>query len=172
MSRNSRLVWIVCVAAALTGCAHNRSALTKPAKISFDEAGGLVVDGEKVFPINLTVIPRPDGMTPWGKHAYQEFHDSGCMFMRTGPGASGRRRIKATTKTEKAAEEDESPPQWTENGFEEEREYQEAAAAHGMRCCPWLGWTLANFKPEDKASEAKLHRLVNTFKDSPGMGLW
>ncbi len=49
---------------------------------------------------------------------------------------------------------------------------QTAAAAAGLRCCPWLGWDLSNFDPGDKQKEAKLQKLIGIFKDSPGMGLW
>ncbi len=49
---------------------------------------------------------------------------------------------------------------------------QSAAAAGGLRCCPWLGWDLSNFDPGDKKNEAKLKKVIAAFKDSPGMGLW
>ena len=49
---------------------------------------------------------------------------------------------------------------------------QSAAAAGGMRCCPWLGWDLSNFNPSDTKSEAKLRKVIAAFKDYPGMGLW
>src|SRR5205085_388425 len=58
--------------------------LTKAAKISLDPAGVLVVDGRKVFPITLTVVPTPEQMAPSGKQAYAQFADDGVMFMRSG----------------------------------------------------------------------------------------
>ena len=123
-------------------------AFTKPAKITLDDAGVLVVDGKKVFPINLTVVPGPDAKAPSGKHAYAEFADSGVMFMRTG----GK--------------------DWNDQMIEREKATQAAAAANGLRCAPWLGWDLANFNPGDAKKEQQLKRVIETFKKSPGMGLW
>src|SRR3954465_5056410 len=103
--------------------------LTQPAKISLDPNGVLIVDGKKVFPITLTIVPGPDAKAPSGKHAYEEFADGGAMFMRTG---------KAD---------------WNEQTIELEKATQQAAAAHGMRCSPWLGWDLSLVAPGDKQKE-------------------
>ena len=123
-------------------------ALTKPARITLDEAGALVVDGQKLFPLNLTIIPAPDAKAPSGKHAYEEFADAGIRFMRTGG------------------------PTWNEETIRKEQQYQEAAAQHGLRCCPWLGWDLANIKPGDSKKEQQLRNAISVFKNSPGLGLW
>ena len=128
--------------------AQSAEPLTKPAKITFDNAGVLVVDGTKRFPINLTIVPGPDAKAPNGRPAYAEFADCGVMFMRSGG------------------------PTWNEQTIEKEKAMQSAAAAGGMRCCPWLGWDLSNFDPGAKANEAKLRKVIAAFKDSPGMGLW
>ena len=127
---------------------HAVEPLTKPAKISFDEAGALVVDGKKVFPITLTIIPGPEAQTPGGKHAYEQFADDGAMFLRTGG------------------------PSWGEDAIAREKEFHLTAAAHGMRCSPWLGWELANFSPGDQAREARLKKVIDAVKNSPGMGMW
>ena len=50
--------------------------ITKAAKITLDDAGVLVVDGKKVFPITLTIVPGPDAKAPSGRPAYAEFADS------------------------------------------------------------------------------------------------
>ncbi len=122
--------------------------LTRPARITFDPAGALVVDGRKVFPINLTVIPPPDAKAPNGKPAYAEFCDGGALFMRTGG------------------------PRWNDLALETELRYQKAAARNGMRCCPWMGWDLCVIKPGDDAREQQLRKVINKLKNSPGMGLW
>jgi len=122
--------------------------LTKPAKITFDDAGALVVYGEKRFPINLTVVPGPDAKAPNGRPAYAEFADCGVMFMRSGG------------------------PAWNDQQIESEKAMQSAAAAGGMRCCPWLGWDLSNFDPSNKKKEAMLRKVVASFEHSPGIGLW
>ncbi len=136
------------LAAGLSGSARAVEPLTKPARISFDQAGALVVDGEKRFPINLTVVPGPDAKAPNGRPAYAEFADCGVTFMRSGG------------------------PAWNDQTIEKEKAMQSAAAAGGLRCCPWLGWDLSNFDPGDSNKEAKLRKVIATFKDSPGMGLW
>ncbi len=142
-----------CLAACVAGVGFSASvlaaeALTKPAKITTDESGVLVVDGQKCFPLTLTVVPGPDAKAPSGKQAYAEFADAGIMFMRTG---------KAS---------------WDQGTIDDEKKVQEAAAAGGMRCCPWLGWELSDFKPGDTKKEEELKKIINMFKDSPGMGLW
>jgi hypothetical protein len=142
--------WGLCLA-VLGGLVHEvrgAEALTQAAKITFDEAGALVVDGQKVFPINLTVIPSPEAKVPNGKPAYEEFRDGGALFMRTGG------------------------PKWDEKTLETELEYQQAAAKCGMRCCPWLGWDLCNIKPGDTKKEQQLRDVIKKLKNSPGMGLW
>ena len=149
MSAHIRLLSIV-IAVSLVSA---RSALatepiTKASKITLDDAGVLVVDGKKVFPITLTIVPGPDAKAPNGRPAYAEFTDSGAMFMRSG---------KAD---------------WNEETIAGEKKMQDVAAANGMRCHPWLGWDLANFDPSNKKAEAELRRVIKLFKDSPGMGLW
>lgn len=134
---------------ALTaGLAAAAERITKPAKIALDGAGVLVVDGKKVFPITLTIVPGPDAKAPDGRHAYAKFADDGAMFMRSGG------------------------PKWDDAAIERERAMQEAAAAHGMQCSPWLGWDLSNFDAGDKKQEARLRQVIDTFRASPGMGLW
>jgi hypothetical protein len=123
-------------------------ALTKPSKISLDPNGVLVIDGKRVFPITLTIVPGPDAKAPTGKHAYAEFVDGGVSFIRTGK------------------------PDWNDETTRLEQLTQRAAAKYGLRCCPWLGWDLANFDPGDKKKEAELKRVIDLFKTSPGMGMW
>jgi hypothetical protein len=139
---------VVLLAAGLSMAAGAAEALTKAAKITFDDAGVLVVDGERRFPINLTVVPGPEARAPNGRAAYAEFADCGVMFMRSGG------------------------PAWNDETIAKEQAMQSAAAAGGMRCCPWLGWDLSNFSPGDTKNEGKLRKVIATLKDSPGMGLW
>ena len=149
--RLRRFIGLVMVMAASVAIATQFSAaeaLTRPSKITLNEHGVLLIDGNKVFPLTLTIVPGPDAESPGGRHAYAEFADAGVMFMRSGGRA------------------------WNEDQIEKERAMQAAAAANGMRCCPWLGWDLSYFEPGDPTREAKLRRVIDTFKDSPGMGLW
>jgi hypothetical protein len=129
-------------------CAHAAEPLLKPSRITFDPAGALVIDGRKVFPINLTVIPAPDALAPSGKRAYEEFCDGGALFVRTGG------------------------PHWDDRTLAAELQCQATAARCGMRCCPWIGWELGNIKPGNGRLERQLREIVDRLKDSPGMGLW
>ena len=139
---------VILLAAGLSMPARAAQALTRPAKITLDNAGALVVDGERRFPISLTIVPGPNAKAPNGRPAYVEFADCGVMFMRSGGRA------------------------WNDETIAQEKAMQAAAAAGGMRCCPWLGWDLSNFNPGDQPKEAMLRKVIATFKDSPGMGLW
>ena len=133
----------------VAACGHVSAApITKSAKITLEPHGTLVIDGQRIFPITLTVVPGADAKPRDGKHAYQAFADAGVTFMRSG-GAG-----------------------WDDEQIAKEQAMQTAAAAHGVRCCPWLGWDLANFPPTDTQSADRLQRVIKTFKDSPGMGLW
>src|ERR1051326_952075 len=161
ISAASRFSWLTLINSAPCNCcllalvatsflcgAHAAAPLKKAARISLDPAGVLVVNGEKKFPINLTVVPGPEARAPNGRGAYAEFADCGIMFMRSGG------------------------PRWNEQEIATEKHKQAAAAAAGMRCCPWLGWDLSNFDPGNQVREAMLRKVVAAFKDSPGMGLW
>jgi hypothetical protein len=147
---SSLLAGFVCLGALLLRTTQISAAepLVHPSKITLDPCGALVVDGQKVFPINLTIIPPPGSKTPGGKDAYEEFRDGGAMFMRTGG------------------------PHWDSKAIETESTLQAAAAHAGLRCCPWLGWDLANIKESDKKKEQELRNIIERLKNSPGMGLW
>src|SRR5689334_8754208 len=103
---------LTAIATSFLGGVHAAAPLKKPARISFDPAGVLVVDGEKKFPLNLTVVPGPEAKAPNGRPAYAEFADAGIMFMRSGVA------------------------HWNEKEIANEKRKQAAAAAGGMRCCP------------------------------------
>ena len=77
-----RCIWRWPLALARSGRAAQP--LSQPAKLAFDPAGALVVDGQKVFPIALTIIPPPEAKAPNGQPAYAEFRDGGALFMRSG----------------------------------------------------------------------------------------
>jgi hypothetical protein len=123
----------------------------KPSKVSIDKNLVLVCDGKKVFPIGFTLPPPPDGKTPDGKPAYQEIRSAGAWFFRTGP----------------------MGPQmdWDDNWFATEQRYMDAAAAAGMHCAPWLKEASA-VKENDAKTEALLRKIINRFKDHPGLGVW
>lgn len=144
------LYTLLCTTAALgvLQTAPGAQRLTRPSRFTFDRAGVLLIDGQKVFPLNLTVVPPPEAKAPNGKHAYEEFRDGGALFMRSGG------------------------PHWDEKLVKTELRSQRAAARYGMRCCPWLGWDLCNIKLDDTQKEQQLQSIIVRLKRSPGLGLW
>lgn len=117
------------------------------AKINSD--GVLEIDGKKVFVIGFTTAPSPDGKAPNGKNAIAELAEAGATFLRSGPLGHA----------------------WTPERFAAEKKMQDAAAQYGMHC--WVCFREADAikKPGD-AHEKLLRKLIATFKDHPGMGVW
>src|ERR1035437_9684078 len=113
LPRLLRAVAFSVAALVLAQNAFSAEPLTRPARITFDQAGALVIDGRKVFPINLTVIPPPDAKAPNGKQAYAEFRDGGALFRRPG-GPRGKKKPLDT-----------------------DPRYKRPPPSHGLRCCPW-----------------------------------
>jgi hypothetical protein len=109
----------------------------------------LEIDGKKVFPIGFTLPPPVNGKTPDGKNAIKELADAGATFLRAGP----------------------LTPKWNNEHFAEERKVHDAAAKYGMYC--WLNLTeVASIKPGDMKKEELLRKIITTFKDHPGMGVY
>ena len=122
---------------------------TQAAKVIINADQVLEFDGQKVFPIGFTLPPPVGSKTPAGKDAIQELADVGATFLRAGPlGAN-----------------------WDDARFAEEKKVQDAAAQHGMHC--WLSLReAASVKANDPKHEALLRKIVTTFKDHPGMGVY
>ena len=118
------------------------SAAGARATINADQV--LVIDGQKVFPIGFTMPPPPDGRTPAGQDAVGELAAAGATFLRTG----GR---------------------WTPANLEREQKYMDAAARHGLHCLPYLR---EHARVSTAAEETELRRLINRFKNHPGLGAW
>src|SRR5436190_17842156 len=109
----------------------------------------LEIDGKKVFPIGFTLPPTVDGKTPTGKNAIQELSDAGATFLRGG-------RLS---------------PNWNPEHFAEEKKMQDAAARYGMHC--WLNLhELSSIAPGDTEKEALLRKVITTFRNYPGMGVY
>jgi hypothetical protein len=119
-------------------------------KITINEDGVLLVDGQKIFPIGFTMPPQPGATTPDGKDGLQELHDAGGSFMRTGPGGEKK---------------------WDDEWIAHEKKWMDAAAKAGMRCMPWLK-ELAHIEEGAAEKEKRLRHVIDTFKDHPGLGIW
>ncbi len=110
--------------------------------------GVLEIDGKKIFVIGFTAAPPADGKTPAGKDAFAELVEAGATFVRSGP---------------------EEP--WNEGRFEREKKFEDAAARHGLYC--WLNLReAARVKPGDAKAEALLRKILATFRDHPGLGVY
>src|SRR4051812_13083420 len=109
MVRGQLVGWIAVFVVGLTVAGHSPAAaaaeapLTKPSKIALDEHGVLVIDGTRVFPITLTIVPGPGAQAPSGKHAYAEFVDGGVTFIRTGKADWNAETIQLEKDTQAAA---------------------------------------------------------------------
>jgi hypothetical protein len=111
----------------------------------------LEINGNKTFLIGFIMPPLPDGRTPDGQNGIDELADAGATFLRTG--------IWGGTST------------WDEAAFERERAWQDAAARNGMHCLVGLR-NAGSISDEQPENEAALRRVIERFKDHPGMGAY
>jgi hypothetical protein len=117
-------------------------------KATLNADGVLELDGRKVFAISFTAAPPPDGQAPNGKAAFAELADAGATFVRAGP---------------------EQP--WSEERFQQERQFEDAAARYGLHC--WLNLREASkLKAGDTRSEELLRKVLTTFQGHPGLGAY
>jgi hypothetical protein len=134
---------------AVTAPTHARGDGDGGSHVTINADRVLVVDGHKVFPIGFTLPPPPDGKTPTGKDGIAELHDAGASFLRTGVMLGP----------------------WDDAAIAHEQRWQDAAARNGMHCWVFLR-ELGSLAPGDAATEAMLRKVVNRFKNHPGMGVW
>ena len=119
-----------------------------PPVVTFDRCGTFVADGQRFFPIGLTMPPPLGSRTPWGRGALPELVRAGVTLYRTG-----------------AYVED-----WTDATIEQARRWNAAAAAHGVYT--WVNLReLARATPGSK-EEQKLRHVVEALRNSAGMGFW
>jgi hypothetical protein len=118
-------------------------------KVGFDENQVMVINGQRVFPIGVSLPPPPEGMTPGGKNGIQELAEAGVMFLRTG--VFGR--------------------PWDDAAIAQELKYFDAAAKCGIYCMPNLR-ELARLQEGDTAGDKLQRQLMNLLKDQPAMGVW
>jgi hypothetical protein len=143
MSRKLAIVTAVILSAAAlasTACA---------ARITFDDAGVLQIDGRKTFVLSFSIPPPPDGRTPEGTDGFEELKSGGVNFFRIAP-----------RKEE---------PEGSEAANKRLRDWLDAAAAHQMYCWITLG-QLPAIKPGEVKKEKLLRSIISRFKDHPGLG--
>jgi hypothetical protein len=120
--------------------------------VTIDPTGVLVIGGQKVFPLGLSLPPPVGGKTPDGKDAWKEIRDGGASFVRTGRADWNANQIDAQIAAEKKLED--------------------AAAANGLHCWMWLG-ALPNLPTTPGSTkEQLLTTVVDAFKGHPGLGAY
>jgi hypothetical protein len=120
--------------------------------VTIDPTGALVIGGQKVFPLGLSLPPPVGGRTPDDKDAWQEIKAGGVSFVRTGRAEWDADQIDAQIANEQKLED--------------------AAAAHGLHCWLWLG-SLPNLPTTaGSPNEQLLTKVVDAFKGHPGLGAY
>jgi len=119
-------------------------------RVTINEDGVLVVNGSKVLPIGFSNGPPPDGRTPDGRHAFAEIKDAGGTFFRTGVMTGGP---------------------WDEKTIESEQVWMDTAAQYGLYCWPRLR-ELSSLEEGNVKKEMLLRRVINRFRNHPGLLLW
>ena len=119
-------------------------------RVTINKDGVLLVDGRKILPIGFSNGPPPDGRTPEGKHAFAEIKDAGGTFFRTGTRGSNP---------------------WNQKTIESEQVWMDTAAQYGLYCWPRLR-ELSSLAAGDTKKEILLRRVINRFRNHPGLLLW
>jgi hypothetical protein len=144
--------WIAVLALAVAGSVAIAEPHTQPSVFTINSDNVIEIDGKKVFPIGFTLGPAPGAKAPDGREGLAVLADAGGLLLRTGTmnGENGR---------------------WDDATIASEKEWEAAAARNGMYCMPWLH-ELALVKDSDRVKTAKLKRIVDMFRNNPGLGYW
>lgn len=109
------------------------------------------IDGKRAFPIGFTLGPAPGAKAPDGREGLAVIAEAGGLMLRTGPHGDN--------------------DHWNDAAIAEEKSWETAAARNGLYCMPWLH-ELAQVKDGDTAKAAKLKKIVDMFRNNPGLGYW
>jgi len=129
------------------------AAFAQPTKVTIN-GDSTEINGKKIFGISVAVLPPPDGKTPDGKSAWQEFADGGVNLARIVPSVSGESYG------------------WTDKGYGLARQYLDGLQSAHLYAWLWLGDDIAHFDAKDTAKAEKLKKLIETFKDHPALAFW
>src|SRR5439155_6822476 len=136
-----------CILAAI--CTSLSLSIHAASVVTMDTNQILLIDCKKVFPIGFTRPPPPDAKAPNGKNGIEELRDAGATFLRTGAWGGP----------------------WNDETIAVEQKFEDAAAKYGMHCWVFLR-ELGAVPDGDAKREAMLRKVINTFKDHPGLGVW
>jgi hypothetical protein len=117
-------------------------------RTTHNSRGTVLVDGVASFPIGLSRPPPMGGRTPAGADSLDEVVGAGITFLRVGPHLGD----------------------WTDAAIADAESWNAAAAARGVYTGIALG-DLAHAQPGTR-HDARLHEVVTTLRDSPGLGMW
>jgi len=141
-----RLLAVLFVVLAVSSLA----AAQKKPRVTINQDGVLVVNGEKVLPIGFSNGPQPGARTPDGRYAFEEIKDAGGTFFRTG-----------VTGNEN----------WDEETIKKEQVWMDSTAQFGLYCWPRLR-ELSSLEEGNEKKELMLRRVINLFKNHPGLLVW
>ncbi len=130
-----------------------RTAQAEPTKVTIT-GDSTSIGGKEIFGISVAVLPPPDGKTPEGKSAWQEFADGGVNLARIVPNIGGENYG------------------WTEPGYKLVHDYLDALASAHIYAWLWLGEDIAHFTEKDAAKIEKLKKVVETHRDHPALAFW
>ena len=114
----------------------------------------LVIDGQKVFPVNVSQPPPLGGKTADGQDAFTELAKGGVTFLRVG------QQVWA------------GDPAKLDVQLADIEKTLNAAANAGLRCWLWLGGRAIIPTPDTAGNRDVLTRIVNRLKSNTGVGAW
>jgi hypothetical protein len=112
----------------------------------------LVIDGQKVFPINVSQPPPLGGKTADGQDAFKELASGGVNFIRVGRSNWDLAAIDAQ--------------------LDDAEKWLKAAADAGLKTWLWLGEQPVLSGPSAATNEQVVTKIVQRFKDHPGLGAY
>jgi hypothetical protein len=130
------------------------SAFAASHKMTFDSSNVCQIDGKKIFPLSVAVIPPPDGKTPDGKSAWEELSEGGINFARIAP--------TDCTGTHS----------WSDAGFDKAEVYMSQMAPKNIYVWMTIGQDLSYTAADDQKGQEELKKFINRFKDNPAMAAW
>jgi hypothetical protein len=119
-------------------------------RVTINQDGVLVVNGQKILPIGFSNGPPPDGRTPDGRPAFLEIKEAGGTFFRTG--------VRGNEK-------------WSQAVIEQEQVSMDTAARYGLYCWPRLR-ELSSLEPGNAQKELLLRQVIDRFRSHPGLLVW
>jgi len=121
-----------------------------PVKIGIEKDHTLTFNGERFLPLGVAPGPPSDFKTPDGKNGWKELADGGINYFRSGP----------------------SEQNWDDATLKKlEADIAAVEAVGGIGAWVFLR-ELSNLEPNHPEREAMLRRMINKYKDRPGVFFW